>query len=152
MGRLARRQPPVRPQVHEGLREGLGGGVQAPARVDLRADRRAPGRQTDVFLALDTYNDILGWCNLSACGNPPPNPPQIDKAVTIALDAWNTMTCETAKAAGFTCADVYHLFNGPKGTTWAGDLLAADYTHPSQAGNDKIADYLLSLGYGALQP
>ena len=62
------------------------------------------------------------------------------------------MTCDTAKAAGMQCADVYHLFGGPDANRPAGALLAQDYTHPSQLGNDTIADYLMSLGHSALAP
>ena len=55
------------------------------------------------------------------------------------------MVCGPAEAEGFGCVDVYHLFNGPHATEPAGDLLARDYTHPSQQGNDKIAGLLLDL-------
>ncbi len=46
------------------------------------------------------------------------------------------------------CVDLLSAFNGPDGTTPAGDLLAADYTHPSQAGNDLIRDLLLAAEAG----
>ena len=41
------------------------------------------------------------------------------------------------------CVDVYEDFNGPDGTRPSGELLAPDYTHPSQEGNDRIRDLLL---------
>ena len=111
------------------------------------------GRPT-VFLALNTYNDFLGWCEQRGCDNGTltVTPPEIAKAARTALEPWNRMICATAKAEGLQCADVYHLFGGPDAKQPAGSLLAQDYTHPSQLGNDKVADYLLSLGYGALAP
>jgi lysophospholipase L1-like esterase len=66
------------------------------------------------------------------------------------LDAWDTMLCATATANRFVCADVYHAFNGPHGTQAAAGLLGADYTHPSQLGNDRIEKVLESLGYAPL--
>lgn len=39
--------------------------------------------------------------------------------------------------------DVYAAFNGPDGTDAAGDFLAADYTRPSQRGNDAIRQLLV---------
>ena len=114
--------------------------------VELRA-----GKPT-VFLALNTYNDFLGWCELRGCGGEAVVPPEIDRAVRIALEPWNKMTCDTAAAQGLVCADVYHLFGGPDAMKPSGDLLGVDYTHPSQAGNDLIADYLVSLGYAPLEP
>ena len=70
-------------------------------------------------------------------------------ATKLAVDAWDKMMCEAAVKNGFTCVDIYHSFNGPDGLQAAGDLLAADYTHPSQAGNDRIAELLAAEGYDA---
>ena len=41
------------------------------------------------------------------------------------------MLCRSAEEHGFGCADIYHAFNGTDGTKPSGDLLSADYTHPS---------------------
>ena len=60
------------------------------------------------------------------------------------------LVCTTAEANGFACADVYHAFNGPDGTVPSGDLLAGDYTHPSQNGNDEIARVLTGQGFSPL--
>ena len=65
-------------------------------------------------------------------------------------DAWNAMICEAAANNGFTCADVYHAFNGPQGVEPAGNLLAADYIHPSQQGHDRIESVLTSAGFAPL--
>ena len=62
-------------------------------------------------------------------------------------DAWNDMLCGSAERRGFACADIYHAFNGPDGTTPSGELLATDYTHPSDAGNARIARVLVQQGF-----
>jgi lysophospholipase L1-like esterase len=73
-----------------------------------------------------------------------------DPKIKTMHDAWNTMLCQTATTSGFLCADIYHAFNGPDGTKPAADLLAGDYTHPSQAGNDLIARVLETQGFAPL--
>jgi hypothetical protein len=62
------------------------------------------------------------------------------------MDAWNGMICASAERHGFDCADVYRAFNGADGLRSSGRLLADDYTHPSQRGNDVIAEALTDLG------
>jgi len=64
--------------------------------------------------------------------------------------AWNEMICGGAEAHGFVCADISVKFNGEDGTEPAGDLLAADYTHPSDKGNEVIAQVLIDLGFAPL--
>ena len=39
--------------------------------------------------------------------------------------------------------DVYTAFNGPDADEPPVDFVAADYTHPSQVGNDVIRDLLI---------
>jgi lysophospholipase L1-like esterase len=62
------------------------------------------------------------------------------------------MICGAAEAHGFLCADISTEFNGEDGREPSGDLLASDYTHPSQAGNDLIAEVLIELGFAPLAP
>ena len=62
-------------------------------------------------------------------------------------DAWNAMICDTAVAYGIPCTDIYHAFNGPDGSRASGDLLAGDYTHPSDKGNAMIAKALIAEGF-----
>jgi hypothetical protein len=62
------------------------------------------------------------------------------------------MTCKAAQANGFACADIYHAFNGPDGLTPSGDLLAKDWSHPSDKGNEVIALVLTDLGFAPLAP
>lgn len=94
-----------------------------------------------ILLALNKYSDWIGWSAASA----------EELQLTIPFhDAWNTMLCDSAVANGFTCADLYQAFNGPDGAEPAGDLLAADHTHPSAEGNEAIADVLVTAGFAPL--
>lgn len=68
------------------------------------------------------------------------------------LDAWNTMLCQAAEENGFACADIYHAFNGADGLTPAPDLIASGNIHPSDKGNEVIAEVLSNLGYAPLVP
>ncbi len=73
-----------------------------------------------IFRTNNRYNDFID-ANF---------PPEGVKATHDLVEAWNAMLCPAAQAHGFTCADIYHAFNGSDGITPAGDLLAGDYTHP----------------------
>ena len=46
--------------------------------------------------------------------------------------------------------DLLHAFNGPNGTTWPGDLIGPDGTHPSAVGHQKIAALLEASGVAPL--
>jgi hypothetical protein len=68
---------------------------------------------------------------------------EVDDVVTLGLGLWRDALCaEVAEVEG-ECVDLYRAFNGADGRQPAGQLLADDYTHPSQAGNDRIRDLLL---------
>ncbi len=96
-----------------------------------------------ILRTINRYNDWVGSEQLTL------TPEQAVKTVVL-QDAWNTMLCESAEASGFTCIDVYHAFNGADGSKPSADLLAADYTHPSQRGNDEIARLLAAKGFAPL--
>jgi lysophospholipase L1-like esterase len=98
-----------------------------------------------ILRTIDRYNDWNGWPahDLS---------PEGIAATKLVIDAWNDMICSAAEASGFLCGDIYSRFNGPDGLTPSGDLLAADYTHPSDKGNEVIADTLIELGFTPLVP
>jgi lysophospholipase L1-like esterase len=66
------------------------------------------------------------------------------------IDLWDSMLCSAAARSGFACADIYHRFNGRRGETPSGDLLAGDYTHPSDKGNQAIAATLVAQGFAPL--
>ena len=64
-------------------------------------------------------------------------------AVRYWMYEWRDALCDEAEAVGAVCVDVYTAFNGPDGDQPPGDFVAADYTHPSQVGNDGISDLLI---------
>lgn len=98
-----------------------------------------------ILRTINRYNDWIGW--------PGHEPPAEGIAATSAVvAAWNDMICGAAEANGFVCADISVKFNGEDGTEPANDLLAADYTHPSQKGNDVIAQVLIEVGFAPLGP
>ncbi len=100
------------------------------------------GRPT-ILVTINRYNDWNGFDAFDL------TPAQVDKTVTL-HDAWNTMLCDSAESNGFDCVDVYHAFNGSDGSKPSADLLADDYTHPSQLGNDRIARLLTERGFAPL--
>lgn len=93
---------------------------------------------------LTAYNAWTGWSELDAKG--PATAAAVSDVIVHALEAWRTALCAEADAVDAVCVDLFAAFNGPDGRTPAGDLVAADYTHPSQAGNDLIRDLLLASG------
>ena len=97
-----------------------------------------------LLLTINKYNDWAGWPNAHL------TPRQAAKTVLM-HDAWNAMLCDSAKRAGFTCADIYHAFNGLDGRKPSGDLLGGDYTHPSQKGNNEITRVLIDQGFAPLE-
>lgn len=106
---------------------------------------------TSPVVIVDAYNAWTGW-SLFAVNATPAELTQIDASLAHFYDAWNAQECAVATESGFVCLDLYHAFNGPDGTTPAGDLLELDYTHPSKKGNALIADLLIAadlLGDGA---
>jgi Tol biopolymer transport system component len=96
------------------------------------------GRPT-ILRAINRYNDWIGDPD-----------PQAIAATSKVVAAWNRMICGAAEANGFVCADLATRFNGPDGADPAGDLLAPDFTHPSDKGNEAIAEVLIQLGFTPL--
>lgn len=83
------------------------------------------------------------------------NPEEIDANIDVVrrvLERQNEDICRIADEHGFLCADVHTAFNGPEHDQPSGSLLAVDYSHPSQAGNDLIAQTLVDLGFAPLAP
>lgn len=97
-----------------------------------------------ILLTLNRYNDWIGFkdANLSA---------EQERKTVVLHDAWNAMLCDSAEANSFDCTDVYGAFNGADGSEPSGDLLAADYTHPSQLGNDEITRVLTERRFAPLE-
>ena len=98
-----------------------------------------------IFRTINRYNDWNGWPGHDLS-------PEGIEATRLVIDAWDEMICKAAQENGFVCADIYQAFNGPDGLKPSGDLLAADYTHPSDKGNEIIARILTELGFAPLVP
>jgi lysophospholipase L1-like esterase len=100
------------------------------------------GRPT-LLRTIDKYNDWNGWeaAHLTL---------DQERRTFFMHDSWNEMLCRSAEQHGFACADIYHAFNGPDGARPSGDLLSADYTHPSDEGNARIAHVLIGQGFDPL--
>lgn len=96
-----------------------------------------------ILRAINRYNDWIGWGEAKLG-------PAENRKTKVALDHWNAMLCGAAEANGFVCADIYRAFNGPDGLEPSGPLLAGDYTHPSDRGNELIADVLADIGFEPL--
>jgi lysophospholipase L1-like esterase len=88
-----------------------------------------------VLRAINRYNDYIGLPGAHLT-------PAQNRQTIVFLDEWNAMLCRSAEQHGFLSADIYHAVNGPDGSKAAGELLAADYTHPPDEGNAKIAETL----------
>jgi acyl-CoA thioesterase-1 len=74
-----------------------------------------------------------------------------DAASKYVVDTYSTVICTVARAHQAACADIYHAFNGARGTRFDGPYVAADHVHPSAAGQQLIAQVLRSLGYAPLR-
>lgn len=99
-----------------------------------------------IYRTINRYNDWIGWPGHELS-------PEGIEATRLVIDAWNEMFCKAAQENGFTCADIYHVFNGSDGLKPSGDLLvASDYGHPSDKGNEVIAHVLVDLGFAPLAP
>jgi lysophospholipase L1-like esterase len=109
--------------------------------------RALHGSRPGIFLALDRYNDWIGYRSPDL-----PEAPELERVSPMIVRAWNTVYCEVARANGFACVDLSTRFNGPDGTQPSGDLVVADFTHPSQLGQDAILDLLVAAGFGSLAP
>lgn len=93
------------------------------------------------LLALTVYNNWLGHPDLKGLVSAR-DATRITTLTKRSFDAWNAMLCATAARSRFRCVDLYRAFNGVKGDQPAGDNLGGDHTHPSQQGNDVVADLL----------
>jgi lysophospholipase L1-like esterase len=109
--------------------------------VALRAGRPTAIRFTTQY---SDISDVPG-------GDPPCCPPEAITVFATVKDAFNKAACEIVETHGAICIDVYHAFNGPKGTDPPGPLLAPDGTHPSAAGHEKIAELLEAAGLAPIR-
>ena len=84
--------------------------------------------------------------------NDPTDLPETYAPSKTIVDALNEAICKAASQAKLLCVDVYHAFNGPSGTRFAGPYMASDGTHPNQRGHTLIAALLAKVGWAPLSP
>ena len=99
---------------------------------------KAPDAPLALLTAYDTWR---GWSALDPVDEDTRR--KLYEAETYWLHEWRDAMCEEAEAVNAVCIDVYAAFNGPDGTDPPGEFVGADYTHPSQAGNDRITELLV---------
>jgi lysophospholipase L1-like esterase len=92
---------------------------------------------------ISRYNDWVGGAEAHLT-------PAQERITAMFIARWNAVLCAAANAKGFGCADIATAFNGSDGLKPSGELLAADYTHPSDRGNARIADVLVAMGFDPL--
>jgi lysophospholipase L1-like esterase len=122
------------------------------AAILAQAKHLRHGRPT-VQLVTDVYNDWVDVddSHVSVLGGPTVRPGSVGARTSrLVLDAYNAALCRAATGAGATCVDVYHAFNGTDGSRPSGDLLGPDYTHPSAAGHERIAELLAQVDVSAV--
>lgn len=108
----------------------------ADALAEVRG--QAPDAKIAALVPYDAWN---GW--LAVDQLPAPKQQTLTGLISYALNTWRDALCAEVEKVDGVCVDVYTAFNGPDGQQPSGDLLAPDYTHPSQEGNDLIRDLLL---------
>jgi lysophospholipase L1-like esterase len=108
--------------------------------AEILGSLRALSPDADI-LAIVGYNTWTGWPTLEAAG--PETSAGVTDVIVSMLDRWRDAVCEEATAVRGECVDLFGAFNGADGRTPSDGLLAPDYAHPSQEGNDLIRDLLL---------
>jgi lysophospholipase L1-like esterase len=99
------------------------------------------GGKTTVLRLVTVYDDWIGE----------PGTPAAALVPTEAGDAsFVAGQCWIIEAHGGKCADIYHVFNGAKGTADAAPFLVDDHTHLSQLGHQRVAQALAKLGFDPL--
>ncbi len=107
------------------------------------------GDDPTVLAALNVHNGNKGNWDIHNSGLEQAMVDDWEEWVTLVYDDWNAMLCDRAAAAGFTCVDVYHAFNGPTGEETS-EAWTVDGAHPSQEGSQLIADLLAGLDVSAI--
>ncbi|MET0525070.1 MAG: SGNH/GDSL hydrolase family protein [Nocardioides sp.] len=111
---------------------------ETAAEVLREVRAQAPDAAVAGLVPYDSWNGWLGVEN-----TPTAERQAVTRLISYSLVAWREALCAEVDAVDGVCIDVYQAFNGADGRRPSGDLLASDYTHPSQAGNDRIRDLLL---------
>jgi lysophospholipase L1-like esterase len=126
------------------------GSCLAPIAAKLQANvsrilaeiKRLRGGKPTVIRVTNFHNDHI---------NDPTDLPETYKPSKTVIEALNKAICTAASRAKLPCVDVYHAFNGPSGTGYAGRYMASDGTHPNQRGHALIAKLIEKLRYAPLK-
>jgi hypothetical protein len=107
------------------------------------------GESPTVLAALNVHDGNIGSAEWRDADVSPATIETVEQWIIDSYDRWNPMLCGQAARHGFTCVDVYEAFNGPDGSRPTGKL-TIDGAHPSQAGNDLIAELLGEIDVNAI--
>jgi lysophospholipase L1-like esterase len=122
--------------------EALATKLRANVAAILAQVRGLRARKRTLIRVTNFHNDNVG---------DPGVPRAADGPTKGVVDAFSKAICGAAAGARLPCADVYHAFNGPGGTSFDGRLVAEDHVHPNQRGQTLIANLLAKLGYAPLR-
>ncbi len=106
-------------------------------------DKLRAGKPTS-FIVLNVYDANVDSRDLRAAVNSKKDFVAGASHIVTAYDQLNAVLCKTAAAHNYTCVDLYHAMNGPDGKKPLGPL-TIDGAHPSQKGNDLIAELLADV-------
>ena len=99
-------------------------GVPPPVRRDVRHVASWRDGRPTILRTIDKYNDWIGLEDAHL------TPDQVQRTVFM-HDAWNKMLCESAETPRLPLRRHLPRLQRPNGAKPSGDLLAGDYTHPS---------------------
>jgi hypothetical protein len=99
------------------------------------------GHEETMLRMASVYDDWVGYA-----GGP------TDEPVTARVNQrWVDAQCRVVRMHGGECADVYHVLNGPDGSSDAAEFLEEDHTRLNPQGLQLVADELARLGYRPLR-
>ena len=87
------------------------------------------------------YDDWVGY----------PGAPTVEPVTAQVNHRWVDAQCWVVRMHGGECADVYHVLNGPDGSSDAAGFLEEDHTRLNPQGLQLVADELARLGYRPLR-
>ncbi len=106
-------------------------------------DKLRAGKPTS-FIVLNVYDANTDPAELRRAANSKKEFIAGLSHIVLAYDQLNDVLCKTAVAHNYSCVDLYHAMNGPDGKKPLGPL-TIDGAHPSQEGNDLIAELLADV-------
>ena len=100
------------------------------------------GHEETMLRMATVYDDWVGW----------PGAPSEAVDVTARVNRrYVDAQCWVVRLHGGECADVYHVLNGPDGSSDAAEFLEDDHTRLNPRGLQLVADELARLGYRPLR-